>query len=76
MNSLFPVSFFKNKYHMNYFEEADRWFMEITDHGSQGWGLLQSLSWLMVSTCCPNVATSTGSGVTVSSLVKKGGIIH
>lgn len=59
---------------MNYFEEADWWFTEITDQASQGWGLLQSLSCLMVSTCCPHVATST---ITMSSLLKKkGGIIH
>lgn len=57
-----PCFIFFYKFHMNYFEEADWWFKEITDHASQGWGLIQSLSWLMVSTCCPHVATSTGSG--------------
>lgn len=52
---------FFNKCHMNYFEEADWWFTEITDHDSQGWGLLQSLSWLMVPIFCPHIATSPGS---------------
>lgn len=36
-------------------------------------------SWLMVSTCCCHVATSTphqGVGDTVSSLLKKGQMIH
>lgn len=55
---------------MNYFEKADWWLMEITDCASQGWGLLQSLPSLMASTCCPHVATSTGRGDTVSSLLK------
>lgn len=54
---------------MNFFEEADWWFYQ--KHKPCFAVMEPSLPWLMVSTCCPPIATSTGSGGHSEQLAKE-----